>query len=62
MTVQGNSYYFIFEGIKKGDEVLEADKKNEVSKYKKEASLSEIQNKFSNSIDKYLNKIENFNF
>ena len=32
VTVQGNSYYFIFEGIKKGDEVLEADKKNEVSK------------------------------
>ena len=32
VTVQGNSYYFIFEGVKKGDEVLEEDKKNEVSK------------------------------
>ena len=32
VTVKGNSYYFIFEGVKKGDEVLEADKKNEVSK------------------------------
>lgn len=33
-----------------------------ITKYKKQASLSEIQSIFSNSIKKYLEKIENFNF
>ena len=31
-TVQGNSYYFIYEGIKNGDKIIEEDKKNEKSK------------------------------
>ena len=37
VTVQGNSYYFIYEGIKNGDKIIEEDKKNEKSKllYKK---------------------------
>ena len=33
VTVQGNHYYFIFEGIKKGDIALEEDAKNEKRKY-----------------------------
>ena len=32
VTVQGNSYYFIYEGIKNGDKIIEEDKKNEKSK------------------------------
>ena len=37
VSVQGSSYYFIYEGIKNGDKVIEEDKKNEKSKliYKK---------------------------
>ena len=32
VTVQRNSYYFIYEGIKNGDKIIEEDKKNEKSK------------------------------
>ena len=32
VAVQGNSYYFIYEGIKNGDKIIEEDKKNEKSK------------------------------
>lgn len=32
ISVLGNSYYFIYEGIKNGDKALEEDKKNEKSK------------------------------
>ena len=36
LSVEGNFYYFIFEGVKYGDKKLEEDEKNEIKKLKKQ--------------------------